>query len=239
MFELEETLWWYAGMRAISESILARHIEHRNGMRMLDVGCGTGYSIAWLRERFGLKAAFGVDLSPHAAEFWRFRGIDTAAIASVKNLPFGDCEFDLVTCFDVLYQLDEYGTRFAAAEIARVLRPDGLLLTREPAYDWMRGSHDVAVATDHRFTRRRLTRIFRSAGLKALHATYANTLLFGLAVPHRLVSRLKGGSDSDVRPVAPLLNRVFRTALRLEARMLPDLSFPFGLSVVVLAQKLR
>lgn len=239
MFELEESLWWYRGMRAISESILAPYVRPRGKQRLLDIGCGTGFSLLWFRERLRLRAAFGIDLSPNAAAFWKRRGIDSAAIASTRQLPFSDGEFDLVTCFDVIYQLDEHGTQNAVGEIARVLRPDGLLLIREPAYDWMRGSHDVAVATDHRFTRGRLTRLLGSQGLIPLRATYANTLLFGLAVPHRLISRMKGGSDSDVKPVSPWLNRSFQAALRLEARLLTGLSFPFGLSVLILAEKRR
>lgn len=235
MFELEERLWWYVGMRAISEALLGPHIE--TGARLLDVGCGTGFSLTWFRERLRSQGAFGIDRSPNAAALWKRRKVDSASIASVTQLPFAAGEFDLVTCFDVIYQLDDEGSRDAVGEMARVLRSGGLLLIREPAYNWMRGSHDVAVATDHRFTRVRLLEILRSKGLTPRRATYANTLLFGLAVPHRLLSRIKGGGDSDVRPVPQWLNRLFGTALSFEARLLARLSFPFGLSVVILAEK--
>lgn len=239
MFELEERLWWYVGMRAISESLLGPHLEARADLRMLDVGCGTGFSLTWFRERLRAKAAVGIDLSPNAASLWKLRRLDSAAIASARQLPFAAGEFNLVTCFDVIYQFDDQGSRDAVGEMVRVLRPGGLLLIREPAYNWMRGSHDIAVATDHRFTRSRLLEILHSKGLATRRATYANTLLFGLAIPHRLLSRVKGGDDSDVKPVSPWLNRLFRAALYLEARLLARLSFPFGLSVVILAQKER
>jgi SAM-dependent methyltransferase len=237
MFDLEERLWWYAGMRAITATLLDRELAQRGPLRLLDVGCGTGFSLCWLRERFKSEQAFGVDLSPHAAELWRLRDLDTVAIASADGLPFGANEFDLVTCFDVIYQLDAQGARAAVAEAYRVLKPGGWLFIREPAYDWMRGAHDLAVGTRHRYTRGELKRLLASNGFAVGRATYVNTLLFGAAVPHRLLSRIRGEESSDVKPVPRLLNAIFERALKLESRLVRRLTFPFGLSVVALAKK--
>ncbi|HYV05961.1 MAG TPA: class I SAM-dependent methyltransferase, partial [Blastocatellia bacterium] len=77
MFDVEERLWWYEGMRAITATILDHLKPQLNGGRLLDVGCGTGFSMKWLRERFNSSAAFGVDVSEHATEFWRKTGLDT------------------------------------------------------------------------------------------------------------------------------------------------------------------
>ncbi len=237
MYDLEERLWWYAGMRAITASMLDRKLTRHSNPRLLDVGCGTGFSLCWLRERYRSEQAFGVDLSPHAAELWRLRDLDTVSIASATGLPFNANEFDLVTCFDVIYQLDADGARTAIAEAHRVLRPGGWLFIREPAYDWMRGAHDIAVGTRHRYTRRELKRLLASNGFDVSRATYVNTLLFGAAAGHRLLSRIKGEESSDVKPVPQLLNTIFESALKLESRLVRRLSFPFGLSVVALAKK--
>jgi len=239
MFDLEEHLWWYTGMRAITASILDPYISKRSSMSLLDAGCGTGFSIAWMSELFHTREAFGIDVSSDGADFWRRRGVDGAAIASIYDLPFGSDRFDLVTCFDVIYQFSDDDATKAVSEIYRTLKPGGILFIREPAYDWLRGSHDVAVGTRRRYTLRRLRGLLLRQGLKPKRATYANTLLFGAAIPHRLLSRLKGESDSDVKPVPALLNRAFVSALRLEARLLRRLSFPFGLSVIILAEKAK
>src|SRR5690348_6891569 len=115
MYDLEDQLWWYIGMRAITASLLDKELDGRAGLRMLDVGCGTGYSLNWLRGRYAVERAYGVDLSPHAAALWRLRDLDTVALGSADQLPFDTKAFDLVTCFDVIYQLDEEGARRAAS----------------------------------------------------------------------------------------------------------------------------
>jgi SAM-dependent methyltransferase len=217
--------------------LLKRAVPEGSSPSLLDVGCGTGYSLLWLKELLRARAAFGVDASFHATRFWRLRGIDTAAIASAAALPFASGSFDLVTCFDVIYQFGPGEARRAVSEMQRVLRPGGLLLIREPAYEWLRGSHDVAVATRHRFTRARLASLLAGEGFVRRRATYTNTLLFPAAAGHRLVSRLRGSSASDVKPVPGWMNRLMLAALKVEARLLDNFTFPFGLSVVMLAEK--
>jgi ubiquinone/menaquinone biosynthesis C-methylase UbiE len=238
MFELEERLWWYEGMRGITASLLGPALKKGRKQRVLDIGCGTGYSCVWLRQRFGFACAYGIDVSPRAAEFWQARRLDTVALATADKLPFEENEFDLVTCFDVIYQLDDERASQAVAEIHRVLRPGGLLFMREPAYEWLRGSHDIAVSTQHRYTLTELKRLLVGEGLAPIGATYANTLLLGAAVLRRLASRARRSSGSDVRPIPGWLNAILGSVLRLEARLLNRVSFPFGLSAIVVAQKL-
>jgi SAM-dependent methyltransferase len=237
MFELEEHLWWYDGMRTVTASLLGPALIEKKALRLLDVGCGTGYTLSWLRDRFKIGEVYGIDLSPHAAAFWRARALSTVALASVAKLPFGGCEFDLATCFDVIYQLNDEQASAAVTEIYRVLKPGGLLLIREPAYQWMRGGHDVAVGTHRRYTLTDLRRLLRAHGFKQRRSTYANTLLFWAAAPHRLLSKWRGSSQSDVKPVPRWLNNLLGAALKLEARLLGRVAFPFGLSAIILAEK--
>ncbi len=72
--------------------------------------------------------------------------------ATIVSLPFADECFDLITSFDVLYHraVGNYGQ--ALKEFHRVLKPGGCLFLRLPAYDWLRGRHDQAIHTAHRFT---------------------------------------------------------------------------------------
>ena len=53
----------------------------------------------------------------------------------------------------------------------------------------------------------------------------------------RFAERLKGSGESDVKPASPLMNRIFGGALNVESKLVRRVTFPFGLSVIVVAQK--
>jgi SAM-dependent methyltransferase len=237
MFNLEDRLWWYQGMRAVTAAILNRHLPGGPSTRVLDIGCGTGYSLKWLRQELGTQSAFGVDLSRDASVFWNETGLLNGAIASAQRVPLASNLFDLVTCFDVIYQLTGTEAEAAVDEIHRLLKPGGILFIREPAYEWLRAGHDIAVGGRHRYTLREMMRLLTARGFALKQATYANTLLFWAAVPHRLISKWTGSDESDVKPVGRWLNAALAAILKLEARLVRYISLPFGLSVIAVAEK--
>ena len=238
MYRVEDTLWWYTGMRRISEGLLGGRLQP--GLRILDAGCGTGGNARWL-QRYG--TVWGVDLAEEAVGFCARRSITTVARASVLELPFPDSAFDLVTSFDVIYHLDVANDVDALRELRRVLRPGGAMLVRVPAIEQLRSEHDAAVHTRQRYSLGELRRKVAAAGLEVDRATYANTLLFPLAAASRLAARLRSGDahvdgqESDVKPVAPVVNAAFGTVLSAEAALLSRWSFPVGLSALVVAER--
>lgn len=234
MFEAEERQWWYAGQRAVATALLAPWAGGRRGLRLLDAGCGTGFNLLALAP---LAASLGIDLSPEAIRFCRERGV-RALRGSVLALPFADAAFDLVTSFDVIYHDWVPDDRAAVAEMARVLRPGGVLLVRVPALEALRGAHDAEVLTRRRYTRGELAALVRGAGLEVARATYCNSLLFPLLFTRRTLDRLLGREGSDVGFLPPLLEAVFRRAMALEAWWVRrGRSFPLGASVVVLGTR--
>jgi SAM-dependent methyltransferase len=234
MYDAEERQWWYAGMRAISLALLSPALAERPGSaRILDAGCGTGHNLRHL-SRFG--RAVGVDLSDDALRFCRVRGA-AAAKASLLELPFPDATFDCVTSFDVLYHRWVADDHAAVAELARVLRPGGLLLVRVPALRVLWGAHDEAVHSRHRYTRGEVKALLRAAGLEVVRASYGNTLLFPLLAARRTLDRITGRHGSDVAFLPAPLERAFRALLEVEARLIRRVSLPVGASVFALARR--
>jgi ubiquinone/menaquinone biosynthesis C-methylase UbiE len=111
-----------------------RRLEHRltrllpdraDGLRLLDVGCGTGHHMAWLGAR-GFEVS-GVDGSPEMLKHARVLNPKAdIQLSDVDHLPFPDATFDYVTCIEVLRYLPT--ASHAIAEIARVLKPGGVCL---------------------------------------------------------------------------------------------------------------
>src|SRR5205823_3011880 len=92
------------------------------GRRLLDVGVGTGYHLAQLRER-GYDGA-GIDGSPEMLEHAQTANPDAdLRCADVCSLPFEKAQFDLVVCIEVLRYLENLQP--CLHEMARVLKPGG------------------------------------------------------------------------------------------------------------------
>lgn len=234
LFNLEEHHWWYLGMRDIASSLLAKYLDGREPLRILDAGCGTGGMTKYLT-RFG--SSFGVDIAPEALAGGQQRQLTTLARACVEQLPFASSSFDLVVSFDVLYHQAVVNDVAALAEFHRVLRPGGLLMVRVPAYDWLRGVHDVVVHTRHRYSRAELVDKLVATGFVPRKATYVNSLLFPVAALKRLTEGTRGTLRMDLELPSPVVNQLLLTVLRLESAILPAVSFPWGLSVLAVGTK--
>jgi SAM-dependent methyltransferase len=244
LYALEEGLWWFAGMRAITAALLDPVCAPGRARRVLDAGCGTGANLAWLERYAGPGRVLGIDLVSTALGFCRERRHCGVAQASVTDLPFADHAFDLLTSFDVLGQVpgaqaDEQAMR----EIHRVLRPGGIAFVRVAAYEWMRSDHDAALATHRRYSLAELTAKIERAGLRVVRGTYANSVLLPVAAVRRLVLKPMrlAARGSDVRPLPPRLrwlNRALTGALRAEARFLrrPHATLRAGLSAICVAE---
>jgi len=236
LYELEERMWWFRGMERISLALLRRYSAEDRPVRVLDAGCGTGGMLEPLAR---LGSAVGIDRSPEALKFAHQRGQPHLARADIGKLPFMAASFDVVTSFDVLYHLDVDDDVAALREIARVLRPGGQLLIRVPANDSLRSSHDKAVHTRQRYGKQELISKLHAAGLEPEHTSFANCFLYPVALLRRRAESWLGGGkeESEVQGAGALLNALLAIPLMIEARLIPRVALPFGLSLVAVARK--
>lgn len=238
MYRVEDSHWWYVGMRHVADALLRRRLNGRGGvLDILDAGCGTGGNSAHLR---AYGRVTGIDVSPDALSFARERPGLRLARGSVERLPFRSASFDLVVSNDVLCHLQVADDRRATAEFGRVLRPGGVLYLQLPAFEQLRSHHDLAVHTEHRYSREELGHLLLDAGLEVDRLTYANALLFPAAAAWRVAHRRDRPDEvehSDVHPVPALLNSALRAALALEAPVIRRCNLPFGLSVIGVARR--
>jgi SAM-dependent methyltransferase len=101
-----------------------------DGGRVLDAACGGGRGTALLAQ--SATEAIGVDFSPAAIADARRDHGDVADFreGDLRDLPFGDGEFDHVVCFEAIAHLAE--PEPALDQLRRVLRAGGVLLVSSP-----------------------------------------------------------------------------------------------------------
>ncbi len=114
--------------------------------RMVDIACGTGRFLRFVKDNYPRLHVTGVDLSaPYLAEARRRLrpwSRTAVAVALAEQLPFADASVDIASCIFLFHELPRAVRRRAAAEMARALRPGGLLLFMDSIQHGDRADYD-------------------------------------------------------------------------------------------------
>jgi ubiquinone/menaquinone biosynthesis C-methylase UbiE len=151
-------------------------IDSDGCLRVLDVGCGTGYTTAGILNRSNVCEVVGVDMNPKqlAKATRNLRSEKTRATLSrgdVDNLPFQDEAFDAVVSVGAIEYFPDPQT--ALKEMARVTKQGGRVIVGGPELGWFR-----KVALDRFFYTPSVSEMdafFKKAELKA-----AGSVLIGV-----------------------------------------------------------
>lgn len=114
---------------ARTQEVVRRHLP-RSGLRILDVGGGTGVHAEWLlADGHQVHVIDPVDshVTQAAERLGRFPGF-SAEVGDARTLTVDDASVDVVLLFGPLYHLTERADRLVAwGEALRVIRPTGLV----------------------------------------------------------------------------------------------------------------
>jgi SAM-dependent methyltransferase len=122
------------------------------GPRVLNAGAGAGsFSLRLAENGFDVTS---VDASSAAVEVLRGRVTGEVARADVTALPFADAAFDAAVLGEVLEHVED--DRGALEEVARVLRPGGVLAVSVPADPKRFGPSDRWAGHVRRYARQEL-----------------------------------------------------------------------------------
>jgi ubiquinone/menaquinone biosynthesis C-methylase UbiE len=237
MRQLEDWYWWFVARREAALRFTEEFHPHRQPLRVLDAGCGTGALLDRLESRPGAEV-YGLDFSGQALAYTRQRGHGHLVQGDLTRLPFPDGTFDVITALDVVEHIRE--DERALREVHRVLRPGGVLLVSVPAFRFLWGPHDTALQHFRRYTAGEVAALMRRTGFRVSKLTYLLALLFPAFVAQRLLTRLRRNTENpqaQLVQVGKTLNRFLIWLQGVELTVARRLSLPFGATVFCVAQK--
>jgi ubiquinone/menaquinone biosynthesis C-methylase UbiE len=116
-------------LRPIAE--VMRGVDQRR-MALADVACGTGRFLRDVRLTWPALNLTGIDLSEsylaEARRHLKDLRPTTLLAANAEAIPLADASQDIVTCIFLFHELPPEARRRVAAEMARILKPGGLMV---------------------------------------------------------------------------------------------------------------
>lgn len=236
--EVEKFHWWWAGRQELIKDLLVSE-KPRN---ILDIGCGTGETLTFMKKVFPGSKLLGVDYLPEAVKYTQSRG-HSARRADALHLPLPAASFDAVLLLDVIEHIkDDSGV---IREAKRVLKPGGVIILTAPALQFIWSAHDEGQGHERRYTRHMLLRLAAKNKMAVPFISYFNFFLSPIVIAIRLFSRLPifsrlGQYDSRLNyqlAHQKLVNNLLKFIFISEIKMLKLIRYPIGISIAVKMRK--
>jgi SAM-dependent methyltransferase len=123
--------WLYRIRKRVFRRTVRPFLGDRGAMRVLDVGCGTGFYVDQWRV-LGIGQIVGLDLTETAVSHLKaaYPGLEfVAADIGADSVPFDQSSFDVISAFDVLFHIvddERYGQ--AMKNVFALLKPGGMFV---------------------------------------------------------------------------------------------------------------
>ena len=234
MYKVETQHWWFVARRKIIASVIDT-LGLGSNSKIMDAGWGNGDNLEFL-SKYGELIA--IERDDNALARAQSRQIGKVVKGELPdNFPSDiNRENDLIVLLDVLEHIDD--DEKSLSSLRNWAKSKGKLLITVPAYQFLWTRHDELHHHKRRYTVRQLKKIIENNGWKVNYISYFNSFLFPLALLDRLKDKVFPPSIIDGLSVPNrVINILFEKIFSLETCILGKVSFPFGLSIIVVAEK--
>lgn len=230
MRENETEHWWFRARREILIKVMKTFVP--KGASVLDVGCGTGFILEKLKYDYD---AHGLDHAEVAVNYCHERGLTSVKQGLLGEENFNGKKFQLILFLDVIEHIED---DFAIVSTAKqYLSERGIVMITVPAFEFLWSAHDEVHHHKRRYTKKTLTALLEKAGYAIRYISYFNTFLFPMIALVRLIGNLSGRRNaSDAKPENKLINDMLYCIFKSERILLPNVSLPFGISLLAVAE---
>ncbi len=165
MAHAEANLWWYKILHKLCIKEIKQNYKGKD-VAIFDAGCGTGGLMQKLISE-GYQNVQGIDASSDAIETCKERNLNVSMdiIQNISKIELNH-QLDVVICNDVLCYLSESEQLEFLKSVYEKLSDKGMLLINIPALTAFRGTHDIAVGIQERFSKQKVLNLVEGSNFK-------------------------------------------------------------------------
>ena len=233
--EIEESNFWFRARNELIQWALRNYFP--GAKSFFEVGCGTGFVLAGIRQNFPRMRLAGSEIFADGLVIAKARVANAELYQmDARRISF-EREFDAVGAFDVLEHVIE--DENVLAQMFNAVRSGGGLLLTVPQHPFLWSDSDQYAMHQRRYKRAELRTKVKRAGFRIERITSFNSLL----LPLMIWSRVGRRRDHDFQPsrefeIGPALNKTLERILKLERMIIRSgASFPAGGSLLLIARK--
>lgn len=238
LFRIESNHFWFRSRNQLLRWALEKYFSHAESF--LEIGCGTGYVLSGIQEKFPCLRIWGSDIFSRGLSFAQRRLPDAALFQmDGRRIPFEE-EFDVVGAFDVLEHIDEDAV--VLQQMLQATKPGGGVIITVPQHPFLWSVVDERSFHKRRYTRIELEKKVKEAGFRIVHTTSFVSFLLPLMLISRIRrerSRKEFDPSAETR-VGGLINAILERVMTLERVCIRQgVSLPAGGSLLIIAHRNR
>lgn len=233
LYNIESNNFWFRARNSIIGNAVKNYLPL--GSKIIEVGCGTGYVSSFLkRQGYDIDCA---DLYLQGLHYCRERDGGTNYFQFNLYDPLFFEHYDGVCAFDVLEHIND--DELVLQNLNDSLKAGGFIFITVPASKYLWSKVDEAAKHKRRYNRDELVEKVNRAGFEIRRINYFMTILYPfLFISRRLFSMNRiDTASNEIYYINPLLNNLLFYIFMFETKFLRNIDFPFGCSILCVAQK--
>ena len=229
-----QTHWWLKARRNIIQEILKNSIKKKK-YEILDFGAGSGTNINMLAN-FGFVYLYEKDKKTQKYLIKKFKNKKKFKIINKNYL--NKKKFDIIVAADVLEHIKN--DKKIIKQFHKRLKNSGFLVLTVPAFNFLYSKKDITLKHYRRYSLTEIKKLIPDE-LKCIKLSYYNFFLFFPIVISIIFFKLFNIQFIDTVEKTPntIINKLLYYIFNLEKFFLKFINFPFGVSLILFAKKIR
>lgn len=231
---LEEVSFWFLSRNELILWALGKYFSKFK--YFMEIGCGTGFVLRAIEERFPAANLVGAELYVEGLKFAAQRCTGVRLIQmDARKIPYKQ-QFDVVGIFDVLEHI--YEDELVLHSIGECVLPGGGLVITIPQHAWLWSSVDVAACHVRRYSAKEIEGKVVLAGFEIILSTSFVSFLLPAMFLARFMGRQPEAEAQAELSINRYLNWIFRKIMKFEMALIRlGIHFPIGGSRLIVARR--